>query len=61
MKCVDCAKKDMGIMNMKIKLLKTKSGEKSTKLMLKIADVTCMLLDLTCVIATISLIFNQVK
>jgi len=59
-KCADCAMKDLEIMNIKRKLLKSKSEEKTTKLLLKIVVVTCMLLALTCVITTMSLMFNPV-
>jgi len=59
-KCADCAMKDLEIMNIKRKLLMSKSEGKTTKLLLKVVVVTCMWLAVTCVITTMSLMFNLV-
>lgn len=58
---VDCGRKYLEIMNIKRKLFKFKSEEETTKFLLKIVVVTCMLLAVICVITTMNLIFNHVK
>lgn len=59
--CVECCKKDMEIMKLTRKLSKIKNEDKSTKFMLKMVVVICMLLVLICVITTIGLIVNSLK
>ncbi|WJX89039.1 DNA topoisomerase [Trifolium repens] len=54
LKCVECDKKD-------VQILKMQAEEKSTKFLLKIVVVICLLLAIVCIIVTISLIINSLK
>jgi uncharacterized membrane protein len=54
LKFVQCEKKD-------VEILKMQAGEKSTKFLLKIVVVICLLLAIVCIIVTIGLIINSLK
>ncbi|WJX95369.1 hypothetical protein P8452_76695 [Trifolium repens] len=54
LKCVECDKKD-------VQILKMQAEEKSTKFLLKIVVVICLLLAIVCIIVTIGLIINSLK
>ncbi|WJX68215.1 hypothetical protein P8452_52605 [Trifolium repens] len=54
LKCVECDKKD-------VQILKMQAEEKSTKFLLKIVVVICLLFAIVCIIVIVSLIINSLK